>query len=255
VDRSLLSAGVFLKTGAMGTFALVDAARRLGTVKKLVLMSTDEVYGSVATGLMSEASPLNPSSPYSAAKAAGDLLALSYARSFRLPVVIPRGCNIYGPRQFPEKAVPVFTINALRDEPLPVYGDGRQEREWMHVADAVRALLLLCRKGKPGEIYNVGTGLWRRNIVVVKRILARLGKPESLIRYVTDRPGHDRRYAIKASKIHALGWKPRVAFGAGLDTTVDWYRDHAAWWKPLRERTRGYLTQQYAARLKTGKRA
>src|SRR6185503_1522316 len=177
VDRSLLEAGVFLRTGAMGTYALVDAARRLGTVKKLVLMSTDEVYGSVARGLMSETSPLAPSSPYSAAKAAGDLLALSYARSFGLPVVIPRGCNIYGPRQFPEKAIPVFTINAINNQPLPVYGDGRQEREWMHVADAVRALLLLCRRGRPGEIYNIGTGLWRRNIVVVERILARLGKP------------------------------------------------------------------------------
>ncbi len=253
VDRSLLAAGTFLTTGVMGTFNLVDTARRLGTVKRLVLMSTDEVYGPVLAGTAHEGSPMSPTSPYAAAKAGGDLVALSYAKSFGLPVVIPRGCNIYGPRQFPEKAIPVFTISAMRDESLPVYGDGRQEREWLFVEDAVRALTLLCRKGKPGAIYNIGSGVWRRNMVVVKRILARLGKPESLIRHVADRPGHDRRYAIQARKIRALGWRPRMAFEDGLDLTVDWYREHPAWWKPLRERTRGYLKTQYAERLRTGR--
>jgi dTDP-glucose 4,6-dehydratase len=250
VDRSLLSAGVFLRTGVQGTHTLVDAARASGRPKKLVLMSTDEVYGPVLSGAADEDAPMRPTSPYAAAKAAADLVALSYARSFGCPVVIPRACNIYGPRQFPEKAIPVFTIQALHDRPLPVYGDGAQEREWLHVDDAVRALVLLCRRGMPGRVYNVGSGLWRRNLAVVRRILKRLGKPESLIRHVTDRPGHDRRYAIRGRAIRALGWRPRVAFEDGLDRTVDWYRAHAAWWKPLQARSRAYLRAQYGQRLK-----
>ncbi len=249
VDRSLLWADTFLSTGVMGTFTLIEAARELGNVKKLVMMSTDEVYGPVLSGLANEGSPLNPSSPYSAAKAGGDLLAMSYAKSFRMPIVIPRGCNIFGPRQFPEKAIPLFTTNAINDMPLPIYGDGRQEREWLHVADACRALLTLVRKGKSGEIYNIGSGVWRRNIAVARRILRRLGKPESLIRFVADRPGHDRRYGIVASKIRKLGWRPIVPFESGLDRTVDWYNGNASWWKPLRARAREYFRIQYGHRL------
>jgi len=250
VDRSLLSAGEFLRTSAQGTHALVEAARLDSRAKRLVLMSTDEVYGPVLRGAADERAPLNPTSPYSAAKAAGDLVALSYARSFGVPVVIPRACNIYGPRQFPEKAIPVFAISAILDRPLPVYGDGRQEREWLFVGDAVRALIALCRRGRPGTVYNIGSGVWRRNIAVARRILRRLGKPGSLIRHVTDRPGHDRRYAIRDRGMRALGWRPRVPFEAGLDLTVDWYRSHPGWWRPLRARSRGYLRTQYGHRLK-----
>ncbi len=249
VDRSLLSAGTFLQSSVIGTHVIVETARRLGTVKKLVLMSTDEVYGPVLKGAASESSPLDPSSPYSAAKAGGDLLALTYARSFKVPVVIPRGCNIYGPRQFPEKMIPVMITNAIGDKPLPVYGNGKQQREWMHVSDACRALLLLASRGVPGEIYNIGSGYWAKNIEVVHRILRRLGKPSSLIRHVADRPGHDLRYAVRAAKLHRLGWKPLVRFGPGLDRTVDWYRDHASWWRPLQNRSRSYFRAQYGRRL------
>jgi dTDP-glucose 4,6-dehydratase len=250
VDRSLLAAGTFLQTGVMGTFNLVEEARRLGTVRRLVLMSTDEVYGPIMTGAADEESPLKPSSPYSAAKAGGDLLALSYARSFGLPVIIPRACNVYGPRQFPEKVIPVFATNAMLGLPLPLYGNGRQEREWIHVSDVVRALLTLLRRGEPGRIYNIGSGVWRRNIAIARAILARLGRPESLIRQVTDRPGHDRRYAIRDAAIRRLGWRPRMNFTEGLDKTADWYRDNAQWWTPLRRRSAGYFRAQYSGRLK-----
>ncbi len=249
VDRSLLEAGRFLKTGVMGTFTLVEAARTLGRVKRLVLMSTDEVYGPVLSGSAGEGAPLNPSSPYSAAKAGGDLLALSYAKSFSLPVIVPRACNIYGPRQFPEKAIPLFATNALQDLPLPVYGDGQQQREWLYISDACRALLLLTRRGKTGQIYNIGSGVWRRNIAVVRCILRRLGKPGSLIRFVADRPAHDHRYAVRDDKLRTMGWRPRVAFENGLNHTVDWYRDHASWWRPLRKRSSAYFRAQYAHRL------
>ncbi len=249
VDRSLLAAGTFLQSSVIGTHVLVETARRLGTVKKLVLMSTDEVYGPVLRGAASEDSRLDPSSPYSAAKASGDLLALTYARSFGVPVVIPRGCNIYGPRQFPEKMIPVMITNAIDDKPLPVYGNGRQQREWMHVSDACRALVMLAKRGAPGGIYNIGSGTWARNIEVVRRILSRLGKPASLIRHVADRPGHDLRYAVRASRLKALGWKPLVKFSAGLDATVDWYRDHPGWWRPLQNRSRSYFRAQYGRRL------
>jgi dTDP-glucose 4,6-dehydratase len=248
VDRSLLESGEFLGSSVLGTHVLVETARRLRTVSKLVLMSTDEVYGPVLSGAAAESSPLRPSSPYSAAKAGGDLLALAYARSHGVPVIVPRGCNIYGPRQFPEKMIPLFTTNALLGRPLPVYGDGRQAREWLYVDDAVRALLLLCRRGRPGEIYNVGSGVWRRNLDVARRILRRIGRDDSLIRHVADRPGHDRRYAVRAVKIRALGWRPRIQFAEGLDRTVDWYRDHPEWWRPLRERAGAYFRRQYGAR-------
>ena len=227
VDRSLLWAGSFLATDVMGTFNLLEVARELKSVKRIVLMSTDEVYGPVMHGEARELSRLDPSSPYSASKASGDLLALAYARSFGLPVLVPRGCNIYGPRQFPEKFIPLFSINALLGKPLPLYGDGKQKREWMHVSDAVRGVIAIARHGKTGEIYNIGTADRRPNIEVARRIVRAAGAPETLISPVKDRPGHDRRYAVTASKLRNTGWKPLVKFPAGLESTVHWYRDNS----------------------------
>jgi len=248
VDRSLLWAGAFLETDVMGTFNLLEVARELRTVRRIVLMSTDEVYGPVMHGEARESSRLDPSSPYSASKASGDLLALAYARSFGLPVVIPRACNIYGPRQFPEKFIPLFAINALLGRPLPLYGDGKQKREWMHVSDAVRGVIAVARRGKTGEIYNIGTADRRPNIEVARRIVRSAGAPESLIHPVKDRPGHDRRYAVTASKLRRAGWKPLVKFPDGLDSTVRWYRDHPEWWKPLLAREEKYFRLQYSGR-------
>jgi dTDP-glucose 4,6-dehydratase len=250
VDRSLLSAGSFLRTSVMGAFAILEAARRLKRPRRILHMSTDEVYGPVLRGAASEGSRLDPSSPYSASKAGADLLALAYHRSFGIPVVVARACNIYGPRQFPEKMIPLMATNALQGLPLPVYGDGRQEREWLFVGDACRALLTIARRGIPGRIYNIGSGTWRRNMAVVRRIVHRIGAPESLIRHVTDRPGHDRRYAVRAAAVRKLGWRPLVRFEDGLDATVDWYRGNPLWWKPLRARERGYFRAQYGRRLK-----
>ena len=248
VDRSLLWAGSFLDTDVMGTFNLLEVARELKTVQRIVLMSTDEVYGPVMHGEAREMSRLDPSSPYSASKASGDLLALAYARSFGLPVSIPRACNIYGPRQFPEKFIPLFTINALLGRPLPLYGDGKQKREWMHVADAVQGVITVAKRGKPGEIYNIGTADRRTNIEVARRIVSAAGAPESLIKPVKDRPGHDRRYAVSASKLRRTGWKPGVKFPAGLESTVRWYRDNPGWWKPLLAREEKYFRLQYSGR-------
>jgi len=250
VDRSLLAAGEFLRTSVLGAFTLLEAARRLGRPPRILHMSTDEVYGPVLRGAAGEDARLDPSSPYSASKAGADLLALAYHRSFGVPVVIARACNLYGPRQFPEKMIPLMATNALRGLSLPVYGDGRQEREWLFVADACRALLRIAGRGVPGRVYNVGSGTWRRNIDVVKRIVRRTGASPALIRHVTDRPGHDRRYAVKAAAIRRLGWGPKVGFEAGLDLTVDWYRDNPGWWKPLLAKTRGYFRTQYGRRLK-----
>ena len=248
VDRSLLWAGTFLETDVMGTFNLLEVARELKTVKRIVLMSTDEVYGPVMHGEAREISRLDPSSPYSASKAAGDLLALAYARSFGLPVVIPRGCNIYGPRQFPEKFIPLFAINALLGRPLPLYGDGKQKREWMHVSDAVSGVIAVAQRGKIGEIYNIGTADRRPNIEVARRIVHAAGAPESLISPVKDRPGHDRRYAVSALKLGKTGWKPKIKFPEGLESTVQWYRDNASWWKPLLAREEKYFRIQYSGR-------
>lgn len=248
VDRSLLWAGSFLDTDVMGTFNLLEVARELKSVKRIVLMSTDEVYGPVMHGEAREHSRLDPSSPYSASKASGDLLALAYARSFGLPVVIPRGCNIYGPRQFPEKFIPLFTINALLGRPLPLYGDGKQKREWMHVSDAVRGVIAVAQRGKAGEIYNIGTADRRPNIEVARRIVRAAGAPESLIHPVKDRPGHDRRYAVSASKLRKTGWKPLVKFPDGLASTVHWYQDNPEWWKPLLIREEKYFRLQYSKR-------
>src|SRR5512146_3182982 len=235
VDRSILAPSVFIETNVRGTQVLLEAAREL-RVARFLHVSTDEVYGSLGpTGLFTEETPLAPSSPYSASKAASDLLALAYARTFRVPVVVTRCSNNYGPYQFPEKLIPLMIANAVRDRPLPVYGDGMNVRDWIHVAADGRGLVMALEQGRPGEVYNFGAASERRNIEIVKAVLKLVGKGESLIEYVKDRPGHDRRYAIDASKVRReLGWTPRQRFEDALAATVAWYREHRGWWERIR---------------------
>ena len=250
VDRSILTPAVFIDTNVRGTQVLLEAARELG-VKRFLHVSTDEVYGSLGpTGLFTELTPLDPSSPYSASKAGSDLLALAYARTFKLPVVVTRCSNNYGPWQFPEKLIPLMIANALRDRPLPVYGDGMNVRDWIHVEDHCRGLLAALELGEPGEVYNFGAASERHNIDIVKLVLQLLGKPESLITYVKDRLGHDRRYAIDAGKAQAkLGWAPRHRFEAALADTVRWYVEHRPWWERiLTGEYLKYYEQQYGGR-------
>jgi dTDP-glucose 4,6-dehydratase len=250
VDRSILSPAVFIETNVRGTQVLLEAARELG-VKRFLHVSTDEVYGSLGeTGLFTEETPLAPSSPYSSSKAGSDLLALAYAHTFGLHVVVTRCSNNYGPFQFPEKLIPLMIANAIRDLPLPVYGDGRNVRDWIHVEDHCRGLLAALEQGKKGEVYNFGASSERRNIEIVRQVLALVGKPESLIQYVKDRPGHDRRYAIDASKVkRELGWAPRHAFEQSLGETVAWYREHRGWWERiLTGEYLKYYEKQYGAR-------
>jgi len=222
VDRSILSPSVFIETNVRGTQVLLEAAREFA-VERFLHVSTDEVYGSLGPeGLFTEATPLAPSSPYSASKASSDLLALAYAHTFKLPVVVTRCSNNYGPYQFPEKLIPLMIANALRDLPLPVYGDGANVRDWIHVEDHCRGLLAALERGKPGQVYNFGASGERRNLELVREILRLVGKPDSLIQFVKDRPGHDRRYAIDASKARReLGWVPHHAFEEGLLSTVE----------------------------------
>jgi len=234
VDRSIDSPGDFIHTNVVGTSTLLNAARR-HQVRRFIQISTDEVYGSLGPeGKFSETSPLAPSSPYSASKASADLLALAYHHTYGQEVVITRCSNNYGPYQFPEKLIPLMILNALSDKPLPVYGDGLNVRDWIHVEDHCAAIFAALLNGKPGHVYNVGSDGEMRNIDVVKMILAHLGKPESLIQYVTDRLGHDRRYAIDSSKAHReLQWKPLHQHEQGIRDTIDWYVAHPAWWQPL----------------------
>jgi dTDP-glucose 4,6-dehydratase len=232
VDRSILGAAVFVQTNVMGTQVLLEAARGAG-VERFVHVSTDEVYGSLGpVGKFTETTPLHPNSPYAASKAGSDLIALSYQHTFGMPVVITRCSNNYGPYQFPEKLLPLMVINAMNDKPLPVYGDGMNVRDWLHVEDHCEAIDTVLLRGKEGEVYNIGGNNEWRNLDIVKLILKQLGKPESLIRFVKDRPGHDRRYAMDASKITAeLGWKPAYTFERGIVETIEWYTRNEAWWK------------------------
>ena len=234
VDRSILTPSVFIDTNVRGTQVLLEAAREFG-VKRFLHVSTDEVYGSLGpTGLFTETSPIQPSSPYSASKAASDLLALSYAHTFKLPVVVTRCSNNYGPYQFPEKLIPLMIANALRDLPLPVYGDGMNVRDWIHVEDHCAGLLVALERGDEGQVYNFGASSERHNIRIVEMVLDLLGKPRSLIQYVKDRPGHDRRYAIDSTKTRkVLGWEPLQRFEEALAETVDWYVEHRAWWERI----------------------
>jgi dTDP-glucose 4,6-dehydratase len=252
VDRSLLDASAFARTNMMGVVALLNAVRRHG--KRLLQVSTDEVYGNIQTGHFSvESDPLLPRSPYAAAKAGGELLCRSYVVSYGADVVITRGCNTIGPRQYPEKLIPLFITNALRDQPLPLYGDGLQVRDWLYVDDAAAAIDLVLRRGRSGEVYNYGADSHHTNIEVVRSLLRHLGKPENLIVHVPDRPGHDRRYALDANKIKTeLGWAPARDFDQTLRETIEWYLDHPAWWQAIRDGDSSfaeYYERQYGWRL------
>jgi len=233
VDRSIHDAGDFILTDVFGVFVLLEGMKKNGQVRLFVHVSTDEVYGSIASGFFNENSPLNPSSPYAASKAGGDRLAYSYYKTFGLPVLIARPANNYGPFQYPEKLIPFFITRALQDQTLPLYGDGGNCRDWLFVEDTVRGLLTLVEKGEPGQAYNLGAGQERSNNDVTRQILRSLGKPESLIRPVADRPGHDLRYALDWGKVRDLGWQPRTVFEEGLRRTVDWYLGHGDWWRKL----------------------
>ena len=233
VDRAIGDPASFLHTDILGVYVLLEAARQAG-VKRFVQVSTDEVYGPIAAGSAREDGPLNPTNPYSASKAGGELLARSYFATYGFPVLITRGANTFGPYQYPEKLMPLFVTNALEDQPLPVYGDGQQVREWIYVTDHCRAIALVLERGQPGEIYNISTGIGLPNLEVTRLILVAAGKPETLIKHVKDRPGHDRRYSIDSSKMRALGWRPERDFRAGLEETVAWYRDHSGWWRKIK---------------------
>jgi len=230
VDRSIDDANPFIQSNFYGTFVLLEAARN-NNVKKFVQISTDEVYGSIEQGSFTETDTLEPSSPYSASKAAADLLAFSYFVTHKLPVVICRSSNNFGPYQNNEKVIPLFITNALDGTELPLYGDGLNERDWIYVEDNCEAIDLVLQKGKVGEIYNIGSGNEKKNIEITKSILVLLGKPESLIKYVDDRPGHDRRYSLNSKKISELGWNAKHSFDEALQLTVDWYKENTSWWK------------------------
>jgi len=249
VDRSLTDPGGFIMTDVYGTHVLLEACKDVG-LERYHQVSTDEVYGQVLEGSSLESDPLDTRSPYSAAKAGGDLMTLAYRTSFGVPVTITRGSNNIGPYQYPEKVVPVFVTNAIDDEPLPIYGDGLQMRDYQYVEDHCEGIDIVLHKGKPGEIYNLGTGVETRNIDMARMILDLLGKPHDLIQYVTDRPGHDRRYSLSVAKIKALGWQPRNSFAEALEKTVRWYVENEWWWRKIKsgERYREYYSAHYAGR-------
>jgi dTDP-glucose 4,6-dehydratase len=256
VDRSIHSADDFLRTNIIGTQVLLDAARERG-VRRFIQVSTDEVMGSLpedSDECFTEASPLRPNSPYAASKASAEMIVRAARETFGLDTVITRCGNNYGPRQFPEKLIPLMISNAIDDQPLPVYGDGRNVRDWIYVDDHCRAVWLAYEKGKPGGIYNIGARNERPNIDVVRAILEALGKPSSLIRFIADRPGHDRRYAIDPAKSESeLGWKPQVTWQEGLERTIAWYRENAEWVEHVRSGTyREYYENMYGKRLELG---
>jgi dTDP-glucose 4,6-dehydratase len=248
VDRSLMEADAFLKTDVFGVYTLLEAVREL-RIPRLLHISTDEVYGSVPTGSSTESDAVRPSNPYSASKAGGDMLALAYWHTHRVPVVITRSSNNFGPYQYPEKVIPLFVTNALENRPLPLYGDGRNVRDWLYVADNCAAIDLVLRKGAEGEIYNIGGGHEVENVVLTREILRLTGKPDTLIQRVADRPGHDRRYSVDCGKVRRLGWAPAHRFASALETTVGWYREHEAWWRPLKSgEFRAWYERQYGNR-------
>src|SRR5215211_3152673 len=235
VDRSIMAAGEFIRTDVEGTFVLLEAARRAPGLKRFVQISTDEVYGSVATGASRETDELKPRNPYAASKAGADRLAYSYWATYDLPVIITRASNNYGPYQFPEKVIPLFVTNAIDDVPVPLYGDGRNVRDWLYVIDHCRAVDLLIEHGASGEVYNIGGGNDVMNVHLTHRILQELAKPLSLIKPVPDRLGHDRRYCLDTAKLRGLGWAPSQPFESGLRQTIEWYRDNQWWWRPIKE--------------------
>ena len=278
VDRSIQSAASFIQTDVIGTFVLLEAARLNTALQRFVQISTDEVYGSVTTGKSRETDALMPRNPYAASKAAADRLAYSYWATYGVPVIVTRASNNYGPYQFPEKLIPLFVTNAIKGDTVPLYGDGLNVRDWLHVEDHCRAIDVLLGVGTNGEIYNIGGGNEVTNLDLTHRILALLklpttrirpvtdrlghdivekiltavGKPNTLIKKVEDRPGHDRRYALDTTKLRSLGWRPRADISTALEETVDWYRENEWWWRPLtatKVRPRGQLTERQLKRL------
>lgn len=237
VDRSIDGPSVFLQTNVVGTGVLIDAARRHG-IDRYIQVSTDEVYGSLAEGFATEDYPLEPSSPYSASKAGADLLVQSYAVTYDYPAIITRCTNNYGPYHFPEKLIPLFVTNLFEGRRVPVYGDGLNERDWIYVEDHCAAIHLLVDEGTPGEVYNIGANAQTTNLALTRKLIEMTSRDESYIEYVTDRPGHDRRYAVDSSKIRALGWEPAHTLEQRLADTVAWYRERADWWQPLKKEGR-----------------
>lgn len=234
VDRSIAEAGTFIQTNVWGTYILLETARQL-KVKRFIQISTDEVYGSLPGGSSCEHDLLTPSSPYAASKAGADTLALAYFITYGLPVLITRSANNFGPYQYPEKLIPLFILNALEGKPLPVYGDGQNVRDWIHVADNCAAIDLVAQEGIPGEIYNIAAKNERKNLEITYLILSYLKRPKELIRFVQDRLGHDRRYSLDTTKIEQLGWHPSTQFEDALREAINWYRENEWWWKPLRQ--------------------
>lgn len=251
VDRSIQDAAPFLTTNVIGTQVLLEAARK-AKLPKFLQISTDEVYGDILRGAADESHPVEPSSPYSASKTAADHLVLAYHRTFGLPVLITRAANNYGPYQYPEKFLPLFITHALQGQPLPLYGDGLNVRDWLHVADHCAGIEEVLRRGRVGGIYNIGTGKGYTNLAVAKMLLRHLGKPESLIQFVKDRPGHDRRYAMSVAKMkREFGWRPKIDFRRGFGELVDWYIAQRSWWEPILRRSKvykAYYAKQYARR-------
>lgn len=249
VDRSILDPEAFLRTDVLGTHILLEAVRRHG-IARFLQVSTDEVYGHVPEGESTESDPLRPRSPYSASKAGADLQVLAYWDTFQTPVLITRGSNTYGPYQYPEKLIPLFITNLLDGEPVPVYGDGLQIRDWLHVEDHACGILHVLEQGELGNVYNLGGGNGRTNLDVTRALVASCERAmETHVRYVADREGHDRRYALACEKIHNLGWTPRIQFEQGLRDTISWYREHESWWRPLKSgKFSEYYRRQYAHR-------
>lgn len=249
VDRSILDPDAFIMTDVYGTYVLLEAAREFG-LERFHQVSTDEVYGDIPEGYSKETDPLEPNSPYSASKASAELLIRSYRVTYSVPVTVTRGSNTFGPYQYPEKLLPLFITNAIDDLPLPLYGDGMQVRDWLHVMDHAKGIDVVLTRGQVGEAYNVGGENEQHNIDVIRMMLRILGKPESLIKRVADRPGHDRRYALDTSKLRALGWAPRTDFEAALRETVEWYMNNAWWWRKIKSgEFKEFYRRQYAERL------
>jgi len=243
VDRSILSAGDFVQTDVLGTYTLLEAVKK-HKIGRYIQISTDEIYGSIEKGAFTEDSTLAPNSPYAASKAGGDLLVCSYFKTYKLPIIITRSSNNYGPYHYPEKIIPFFITNALQNLPLPLYGDGKNIRDWLYVKDNCKGLDTVFHKGREGEIYNIGGEAEKENIEITKIILSELGKNEDLIKFVKDRPGHDRRYALDCSKIKKLGWKPEHSFEDAIKKTVKWYKDNKNWWIKIKEKQKEFIEFQ-----------